>query len=211
MGFLKNWEERKKFSSVKGPLKPKIEEAIKIINVQLQRLDFKGVKIREYDKALFEQVVHYYGRRDFVRAKMYANELTEVRKLAKVIATARLALEQIAVRLSTIKEYGDIATSVAPAIFAVKNIYGGISQLMPEAENSLQKLGDVLDGLMVEASQHSDNIISPSYVSEEGSGILKTASKMAELHLSKSLPKIPGVDGDKDKYKESKERESLQT
>ncbi|MGQ9759277.1 MAG: Snf7 family protein [Candidatus Methanomethylicaceae archaeon] len=199
MGFLKKWEDRNKFSTVKGPLKPKIEEAIEIINIQLQRLDFKGAKIREYDRVLFKQVVNHYRSRDLLRAKMYANELTEVRKLAKVITTARLALEQIAVRLSTIKEYGDVAASVAPALFAVKNIYSGVAQLIPDAEHSLQKLGEVLDGLMVDASQYSDNIITPAYISKEGEGILQSASEMAELNLSKTLPKIPSVEEDKEK------------
>lgn len=199
MSFLKKWEDKGKFSKVKGPLKPKIEEAIKIINLQLQRLDLRGAKIKEYDRALFEKVVYYYGRRDMARAKIYANELTEVRKLAKLIVTSRMALEQILMRLSTIKEYGDVAASVAPALFAVKKIYGGITQLIPEADQSFQKLGEVLDGLMVEASQYSDNIVSPAYIAEEGQGILKSAAKIAEMDLSKTLPKIPGIDEIKEK------------
>ncbi|MGC8935916.1 MAG: Snf7 family protein [Candidatus Methanomethylicaceae archaeon] len=199
MSFFKKWEDKGKFSKVKGPLKPKIEEAIKIINLQLQRLDLRGAKIREYDRALFEKVVYYYGRRDMARAKIYANELTEVRKLAKLIVTSRMALEQILMRLSTIKEYGDVAASVAPALFAVNKIYGGITQLIPEADQSFQKLGEVLDGLMVEASQYSDNIISPAYIAEEGQGILKNAAKIAEMDLSKTLPKIPGIEEIKEK------------
>lgn len=204
MSFLKKWEEKGRFSKVKGPLKPKIEEAIKIINLQMQRLDLKGAKIREYDRALFEKVVYYYRRRDIARAKMYANELTEVRKLAKLIVTSRLALEQIVIRLGTVKEYGDVAASVAPALFAVKKIYGGITQLIPEADQSFQKLGDVLDGLMVEASQYSDQMLSPSYIAEEGQGILQNAAKIAEKDLSKTLPKIPGME-------EIKEKEGLPT
>ncbi|MEM4204426.1 MAG: Snf7 family protein [Candidatus Methanomethylicaceae archaeon] len=204
MSFLKKWEEKGRFSKVKGPLKPKIEEAIKIINLQMQRLDLKGAKIREYDRTLFEKVVYYYRRRDIVRAKMYANELTEVRKLAKLIVTSRLALEQIVMRLGTVKEYGNVAASVAPALFAVKKIYGGITQLIPEADQSFQKLGDVLDGLMVEASQYSDQMLSPSYIAEEGQEILQNAAKIAEKDLSKTLPKIPGIE-------EIKEKEELPT
>jgi len=199
MSFLSKWEDRGKFPKVRGPLKPKIEEAIKIINLQIQRLDLKGARIREYDKALFEKVVYYYGRRDISRAKMYANELTEVRKLAKLIATSRFALEQIVMRLGTIKEYGDVAASVAPALFAVKKIYGGLTQLIPEVDQSFQKLGDVLDGLMVEASQYSDHIVSPTYIAEEGRDILQSAAKIAERNLSKTLPKIPGIDEIKEK------------
>ncbi|MCX8181875.1 MAG: Snf7 family protein [Candidatus Methanomethyliaceae archaeon] len=199
MSFLKKWEERGGFSKVKGPLKPKIEEAIKIINLQMQRLDLKGAKIREYDRTLFEKVVYYYRSRDLTRAKMYANELTEVRKLAKLIVTSRLTLEQIVMRLGTVKEYGDVAASVAPALFAVKRIYGGVTQLIPEADQSFQKLGDVLDGLMVEASQYSNQMLSPAYIAEEGQNILQSAAKIAENDLAKTLPKIPGIEDIKEK------------
>jgi division protein CdvB (Snf7/Vps24/ESCRT-III family) len=202
MSFLKKWDEKGRFSKVKGPLKPKIEEAIKIINLQMQRLELKGAKIREYDRALFEKVVYYYRRRDLTRAKMYANELTEVRKLERIIATSKLALEQIVTRLGTVKEYGDVAASVAPALFAVKKIYGGVTQLIPEADQSFQRLGEVLDGLMVEASQYSDQIVSPAYIAEEGQGILQSAAKIAESDLSKTLPKIPGLEEAKEKEKE---------
>jgi division protein CdvB (Snf7/Vps24/ESCRT-III family) len=194
MDFLKNWEPKKKFSKFKGPLRPQLEEAIRIINLQLQRLDFKGARIREYDRGLFERVVHYYGSRDIQRAKIYANELTEVRKLAKMIATTRLALEQIAVRLSTVKEYGDVAANVAPAMMAMKSIYPGISEMVPEADQSFLKLGDLLDGLMVEAVQYSGGAVNPGYATEEGEKIMQQAATMAEVNLSKTLPDIPNLE-----------------
>lgn len=194
MDFLKNWEPKKKFSKFKGPLRPQLEEAIRIINLQLQRLDFKGARIREYDRGLFERVVHYYGSRDIQRAKIYANELTEVRKLAKMIATTRLALEQIAVRLSTVKEYGDVAANVAPAMMAMKSIYPGISEMVPEADQSFLKLGDLLDGLMVEAVQYSSGALNPGYATEEGEKIMQQAATLAEVNLSKTLPDIPNLE-----------------
>jgi len=193
MDFLKKWEPKKKFSKFKGPLRPQLEEAIRIINLQMQKLDFKGARIREYDRALFERVVNYYGNRDIRRAKIYANELTEVRKLAKVIATTRLALEQIAVRLGTVREYGDVAANVAPALVAMKGIYPGISEMVPEADQSFMKLGDLLDGLMVEAVQYSGRSVTPAFATEEGENILKQAATLAEVNLEKILPDIPNL------------------
>jgi division protein CdvB (Snf7/Vps24/ESCRT-III family) len=197
MDFLKRWEPKKEYSKNKQPLRPRLDEAIRIINIQMQKLDQKGGRIKEYDKGLFEKVVYYYRNRDVQRAKIYAQELIEVRKLAKLITMSKLALEQIAVRLSTVKEYGDVAANVAPALMAMKGIYGGITEMMPEADQSMSKLGDLLDGLMVDASQYSSGTSNPSFATEEGEKILDQAASMAEMRLSKSLPEIPKMAGEK--------------
>jgi division protein CdvB (Snf7/Vps24/ESCRT-III family) len=193
MDFLKRWEEKKEYPKNSKPLRPQLEEAIRIINQQMQHLDHRAARVREYDRVLFERVITHYRVHDMQRAKIYANELAEVRKLAKQIATARLALEQIVIRLSTVKEYGDLAANVAPAVVAMKSIYGGISDMVPEADKSIAKLGDLLDGLMVEACQQASGS-NPTYATEEGEKILSQASDIAEIRLSKSLPGIPGVE-----------------
>ena len=192
MDFLKRWEEKKEYPKSSKPLRSQLEEAIKIINQQMQHLDYRASRVKEYDRVLFERIITHYRGRDIRRAKIYANELAEVRKLAKQIATARLALEQIVIRLSTVKEYGDLAANVAPAVVAMKSIYGGISEMVPEADKSMLKLGDLLDGLMVEACQQVSSS-NPAYATEEGEKRLSQASDIAEMRLSRTLPSIPGV------------------
>jgi division protein CdvB (Snf7/Vps24/ESCRT-III family) len=192
MDFLKRWEPKKEYPKNSQPLRPRLEEAIKIINQQMQHLDYRSARVKEYDRVLFDRVINYYRGHDIQRAKIYANELAEVRKLAKQIAMARLALEQIGIRLSTVKEYGDLAANVAPAVVAMKSIYGGISEMVPEADQSMVKLGDLLDGLMVEACQQVGGS-NPTYATEESEKILSQASNVAEMRLSKSLPSIPGL------------------
>lgn len=191
MDFLKRWEPKKEYQKNAQPLRPRLEEAIKIINQQILHLDQRSVRVREYDRALFNRVIMHYRNHDVQRAKIYANELAEVRKLAKKIYTARLELEQIGIRLSTVKEYGDLAANVAPAIGAIKSVYGGISEMVPEADQSMVKLGDLLDGMMVEACQQvgSGN---PVYSTEESERIISQASDVAEIRLSRSLPGVPG-------------------
>ncbi len=192
MDFLKRWEPKKEYPKNSQPLRPRLDEAVKIINQQIQLLDRRAMRIREYDRALFDRVINYYRDHDIQRAKVYAHELAEVRKLAKQIAASRLALEQIGIRLSTVKEYGDLAANVAPAVAAIKNVYGGISEMVPEADQSMVKLGDLLDGMMVEACQNV-GAGGTVYSTEESEKILNQASNVAEMRLSRSLPSIPGA------------------
>jgi len=194
MDFLKRWESRKDVRKPKGPLRPQIEEAIKIITIQIQKLDLKSLRIKDYDKALFEKVVTSYRNRDTARAKIFANELTEVRKLAKMIYLTRLALEQISVRLNTVKEYGDVAANVAPALEVMNKIYGGLTQVVPEADSSAFKLNDLLESVLVDATQYTGRPIDASYASEEGMSILKEAASAAEAKLSKTLPDLSNIE-----------------
>jgi len=193
MDFLKNWEPKKEKSKIKGPLKPQLDEAVKIIGAQMQHLDIRNARVQEYDKALFAKVVDFYHKRDIARAKIYANELTEVRKLLKIIMTTRLALEQISVRLTTVREYGDVAANLAPAIRAVNEISGGISNIVPEADMSMSQLGEILQGVMVDAAQ-GDPLTAPQFGSEDGSDILKQAAMIAEERIARTLPDVPKLD-----------------
>lgn len=210
MDFLKRWEPKKEYPKSSQPLRPRLDEAIKIINLQIQHLDRRSARVGEYDKVLFERVVNYYRGHDIKRARLYASELAEVRKLAKQIMTARLALEQIGIRLSTVKEYGDLAANVAPAVVAIKNVYGGISEMVPEADQSMVKLSDLLDGMMVEACQ-SVSIGNPVYASDESAKILSQASNLAEIRLSRSLPNIPssGKSQNQENNNPKRERDEL--
>ena len=42
------------------------------------------------------------------RVNVFANELAEIRKMEKMIVHARLALEQIVIRLRTVSELGNV-------------------------------------------------------------------------------------------------------
>src|SRR5216683_6514810 len=91
-----------------GPLKPRLDLAIRQIQVQVAKLDGTSTKLRERDSQIFGKVVGSIQKHDTQHASVFANELAEVRKMNKMVTQARLALEQIVLRLNTITELGDI-------------------------------------------------------------------------------------------------------
>ncbi|MEM2125857.1 MAG: hypothetical protein QXQ53_05625, partial [Candidatus Methanosuratincola sp.] len=123
-------------SKIRGPIRPKLEEAIRILTQQQNALNIKLSRIRHYDRVLFEKVVQSYQNRDMRRAKIYANELGEVRKLIKVITTASLVLEQISIRLMTVKEYGDFARDLLVARSSLDLVCGSVPTIMSESGES---------------------------------------------------------------------------
>src|SRR5271166_3949615 len=91
-----------------GPLKPRLELAVRQIQVQVAKLDGTCAKLRDRDASIFNKVVLSIQKHDSQHASVYANELTEVRKMSRMVTQAKLALEQIVLRLNTVTDLGEI-------------------------------------------------------------------------------------------------------
>lgn len=191
MGLLRRNRERP--PKIKGPIRPKLEEAIKILTQQQTALNMKLSRIRYYDRTLFEKVVQNYQNRDIRRAKIYANELSEVRKLIKTMIAASLMLEQIATRLRTVKEYGDFASDLSIAKSSLDLVCGSVPTIMSESGESFSRLNEIMDELMVNAA--CTEPVGSSVAAIDGSEeILREAQERAEAELDRTLPRLPEFD-----------------
>lgn len=190
--FVERWEPRESGGgSVSAPFKPRLEQAIRTINRQIALFEQASARLAIKDRELFERVVKYYSSGDMARARIYATELAEVRKLHRNVYLAMLAFKQIAMRLTTIRDFGDIVSIVAPALDVVKNIRAGVAALTPEADKTFSDLSDLFTDLLVEATQTTGVTPEPGYVSEEARKILEEAAAVAEQQLKSKLPPIP--------------------
>ena len=75
-------------------------------------------------------------------AKVLSGELAQIRKMGKMVNSAKLALEQIHLRLNTITELGDVVVTLSPAMSVIKGIQGKLSTMMPEADHSLTQISE---------------------------------------------------------------------
>lgn len=193
MGLLRKSGFGEPKTKLKGPMRPMIEEAIRILTQQQAALNIKLSRIRNYDRVLFEKVVQHYQNRDIRRAKIYANEIGEVRKLIKAMTAASLALEQISIRLMTVKEYGDFAKDISVARASLDLVCGSVPTIMSESGESFSRLNEIMDELMVNVA--STEAVRGGVVAMEGSEeIMQEAQMRAESELERTLPKIPKFD-----------------
>ncbi|MCL7393028.1 MAG: hypothetical protein LZ162_05300, partial [Thaumarchaeota archaeon] len=65
-------------------------------------------------KEYFERCIDALVARDNERAKMYAVEIAEIKRLADIVVRCCLVLEQIKVRLETILELGEVMGLIVP-------------------------------------------------------------------------------------------------
>lgn len=128
------------------------------------------------------------------RAHVYANELAEIRKMEKMTIQAKMALEQIGLRLTTVTELGDIAVALAPVIGVVTNVKRMIGAISPEAARELGDIGDLLNGIALDAGSISGMSINFDTLSEDSEKILSEAATIAEQRMKTKFPELPTME-----------------
>lgn len=198
--FVKKWQSERKpgvGTRIKetilpeGPLRSKLESAIRQINIQISKLQNLSVRLKERDQKLFEMVVRSLQRHDTAHATIYANELSELRKMEKMVEQAKIALEQIVLRLNTATTLGDIVVTLAPAMSVIKKVKTGLLSVMPEAESEVSEINNMLSNILVDAGQLSGLTINFEAANEDAERILQEASAIAEQRMKEKLPDLP--------------------
>lgn len=177
-----------------GPLKPKLELATRQIQIEIVKLEASSKKLKEKDSAVFQKIIVMIKNHDSEHAHMLANELAEIRKMSKFVLQAKLAFEQIELRIRTISDLGDIASSLSPALGVIKGIAPSLGTVIPEAQSEISEISDLLSGILVDAGQtsHSSFNLEPvTNMNEEAEKILTEAGLIVEQNVREKLPDLP--------------------
>jgi len=174
-----------------GPLKPRLDLAVRQIQVQVAKLDSTSTKLRERDNAIFNKIVGSLQKHDSQHASVFANELAEIRKMNKMVTQAKLALEQIVLRLNTITELGDIVVTLTPAMAVMRNVKQGLVGVLPEAESEIGEISGLLSSILVDAGTVGGYSLNFEAANEDAERILAEASAVAESRMKEKFPEIP--------------------
>ena len=175
----------------KGSLKPRVEMAIKRLKVQISKLDNMLSKLKERDEKIFQRVVIATQQHDTQTSKVLSNELAEIRKVSKILGNARMALEQIELRLTTAHDLGDTVVTIMPTIGLMKNLKSSLSKFMPGAEQEIGKMAEMLGGLMTETFSGDATFGIDESTNAESDKILQEAAAVAETTVDDKFPNTP--------------------
>ena len=175
------------------PLKPRIDQAIGRIELQIRRLDTAEERFSSRDKSIFSKIVSAFQSHDMRRANIFANELAEIRKMEQFIMYSRLALEQVVLRLRTVTELGDIVVTLAPAMSILRSVRSGVSQVLPRAEKELGQVGTMLSGIIIDAGQTTGMTLNFEAANEDAKKILEEAATVAEQRMKEKFPELPSI------------------
>ena len=213
MGYItKNWREginlSQKFLDKIKPqtaLKNRINDAEKKMECQILRLEQVHNKLKQNHDYVFKKIVEAQLSRNESRARTYAIELQEIRKTKNKIAEAKLAMEQIKIRLGTVSELGDIVITLSPCMSLIKGLAPSISALMPQMHASMGDLTNMFGDMLTDSSLSQESFTPTYQGNADTEAILLEASNIVEGKIRTAMPEPPTTP----LKKSSKEKESM--
>jgi len=175
----------------KGALKPRVQEGIRKLQLQIRKLDSMLIGLQERDAKLFRRIVDATQQHDVQTSKVLGNELAEVRKVTKILSNARIALERIELRLTTCSDLGDTVVAIMPTMGLMKNLKSSLGKIMPGAEQEIGQMAEMLGGFMTESFSGDSVFGLDPTTSSESESILKEAAAVAESSTGQMFPSVP--------------------
>jgi len=178
-----------------GALKPRIQTAVNKLQVQISKMDGMLTKLQERDQQIFKRIVAAMQQHDTSTSKVLSNELAEIRKVTRMLGNARMSLEQVQLRLTTIHDLGDAMVAIGPAMSTMKGLKSSLGKFMPEADSELNSMTQTLNGLMVDSLSGDSFNMESDTSNEETEKILQEASAVAEQQIGDKFPSVPSLEG----------------
>jgi len=175
----------------KGALKPRVQEGIRRLQLQIKKLDSMLTSLQERDAKLFQRIVDATQKHDVQTSKVLGNELAEVRKVSKILSNARISLERIELRLTTCSDLGDTVVAIIPTMGLMKNLKSSLGKIMPSAEQEIGQMAEMLGGFMTESFSGDSAFGIDSTTNSESESILKEAAAVAESSTGQMFPSVP--------------------
>ena len=173
------------------PLKERISQVIYKLKVQQNRLEGANMKTQQHDKTLFDKCVQAQMVHDTARSTMYANEIAEIRKMAKITLRSELALEQVGLRLETIQEFGDVAATMGPIAGVVAAIKNQVQGVIPQVGYELGEISESLNSVVMEVGEATGQSYDFEASGTEAQKILSEANTVADTRMREKFPELP--------------------
>ena len=201
---MKNWNDIKNGLSLsqrvldkvvkpESALKNKISNAQSVLQIQISKLECTHKKLQDNHDRIFNKIVDAKKARDESKARSYAIELQELRKIKTMIGNAKLSMEQIQLRLNTVSELGDVVVTLSPCMSLIKGLAPSLSSLMPGVSSSLQDLTGVLNDVMTTSTFDPESIISNDPLDQDTTAILEEAHAVIEGETISKMPEPPAI------------------
>lgn len=174
------------------PLSRRISRAQRELDIRIRELDVTSSKFQKMQDKIFHKVMMAQRNNQISFARMYAQELAQVRKMRSMVNHAKLSLERVNIRLGTVTEFGDIVVTLSPCMSLIKGLAPSISGIMPRASSSMsdlsQMLGDVMSGATMGAVDTEAGLGASN---SEALAILEEAHNVMVGEAQSALPDVP--------------------
>jgi len=174
------------------PIKNKIDLAQKQLDFQISKLVVINEKLKKKHDIIFERIVNAQRNNKDGYAKAYAGELAQIRKMKNMVGGAKLSMEQISLRLSTVSELGDVVVTLSPCMSIIRGLAPSLREIMPDATASMQELSQTLGDVMSGSSLNTGDTLSVgTEANADTLAILEEAHSVIAGQTKSTIPEVP--------------------
>jgi division protein CdvB (Snf7/Vps24/ESCRT-III family) len=168
IGFFTNWTKNKKNRVddankkliedliPNSHVKPRIESVMNDTQLQISKLDVKISKIKEREETLFNKVVDAMKSHDIAHTKIWSVQLARLRKNQLTLNQARIALEQVSMRISTIHVLSEIMETLEPAMSPVKGLKSDFEISVPSTDTELNYMQMLTKSILSDSNENNE-------------------------------------------------------
>ena len=175
-----------------APLKNRLDTAQKKLQLQITRLADIDNKLKTKQDTIFAKIVDAKKSNNETYAKVFANELAEIRKMKNMVSGAKLSMEQVQLRLNTVSELGDVVVTLSPCMSLIKGLSTSLGDMMPSVATSMQDLNTMLGDIVTGSSVTHDGTMAITETSNSDAlSILEEAQAVVEGNIRSNMPEPP--------------------
>lgn len=175
------------------PMRQRLTETLHKLRVQLHRLERASAELQARDKSLHDKCVDAVKHSDFSRAKIYAEECAQIRRIARVSLNSQFALERVVLRLEAVREFGDIAHNMSPVKRVVATVRSGLSHVLPDVSLKLAEIDESLSSMVLDIGEATGDVSAADQPTGEAKKILEEAAAFAEQQVKERFPELPST------------------
>ncbi|MCS7125423.1 MAG: hypothetical protein NZ929_00695 [Aigarchaeota archaeon] len=179
---------------VRAEFRSRLENFLSILNAQIERLRLRYVEMESRGREYFEKVVECLVNMDEDRAKIYAEEIAEIKKLAEMVKKSQLLLLQVKIRVETIVEITEVIGLIIPITSLLTEIEDELKTIAPEVVQNLHDLSICIEEFTSTTLYNKFEPVKYEELSREAEKILIEAQKHAVEIVKDKFPDIPKLD-----------------
>jgi division protein CdvB (Snf7/Vps24/ESCRT-III family) len=150
------------------------------------------IKLTNRDKILFKTCATALQQKNNERAAIFANELSEIRKLTKIIYHTQILVERIILRLETLKEFNAAFSDLKPVLTNLKSVTKSLGTFMPQMAIEMERVNESIFEVISMSKIDADKLEVPTDVKTPGGEeVLAEVADFLEEKLVEQLPTPP--------------------
>ena len=188
-----NFDDHRRSNSLcqNVPIKPRIDALLCKIDIQIVKWNHILQDLKLIDDKLLKNRIVSIKENNSQYSTVLSMDIAHSRRIIRTLLLSKIAFEILKNKLLGISNFEDIVIVLAPATAVVKNIRACLIPSLPESDDELGIISELLGCILIDAGQVGASTINFEIANEEAVHLLNEASLAAEQNINKTFTDIP--------------------